>query len=65
MHRLVDDGFLAEVGAKETAGFDGGVNGEFEIAATARAGHSLQELYDVIVEELAKAATAPPATHEL
>jgi zinc protease len=53
--------------ADDVNAFQGGgrVNGEFEISATARAGHSLQELYDVIVEELARAASVPPATHEL
>ncbi len=43
----------------------GQLSGEFEIGATARAGHSLGELYDVIVEELARVAAAPPETREL
>ncbi|MGH7443749.1 MAG: M16 family metallopeptidase, partial [Longimicrobiales bacterium] len=43
----------------------GRLNGEFEISATARAGHTLGELYDVIVEELAEVAAAAPADREL
>jgi zinc protease len=41
------------------------LNGEFVISATARAGHTLEELYDVIVAELGRVAGEPPAAREV
>jgi len=37
----------------------------FEIVATARKGHDLTEIYDVVMEELARLATEPPTPREL
>lgn len=41
------------------------LNGEFRIMATARAGHTLGEIYDVIMEELAKVQAQHPDAREL
>ncbi len=39
--------------------------GEFDVVATARAGHTLDELLRVIDEEVARLAAEPPTDHEL
>lgn len=41
------------------------LNGEFRIMATARAGHTLGEIYDVIMEELARVQRESPEAREL
>ena len=53
--------------ADDVSAFQRGMrlNGEFRIMATARAGHTLGEIYDVIMEELAKVQAQNPDAREL
>jgi len=49
-----------------SAGQNGGkLNGDFQITATARAGHTLAELEKVILEEIEKLKTTPPDPREV
>jgi zinc protease len=61
--RLVYDLQIAsDVGAFQSSSK---LNSEFQISATARPGHTLEELDRVILEELQKISSEPPAQHEL
>lgn len=53
--------------ADDVGAYQGGslLNGEFQVVATARAGHTLVEIDAIILEELARLAAAPPAPREL
>ena len=53
--------------ADDVSAFQGGqkLNGEFQIAATARAGRDLDELERVIMEEVARIQREPPEAREL
>ena len=53
--------------ADDVSAFQGGskLNGEFQITATARAGHTLEELERVIREELVRIVREPPTTEEV
>lgn len=53
--------------ADDVSAFQRGMrlNGEFRIMATARAGHTLGEIYDVIMEELARVQETNPDAREL
>ncbi len=53
--------------ADDVRAFQGGskLSGEFRIMATARAGHTLKEIYDVIVAELARVQRAQPEAREV
>ncbi len=48
------------------ATFDGGaLAGSFDVVVTARPGHALGELYDAVLDEVARLSAAPPSAHEL
>lgn len=53
--------------ASDVSGYQGGskLNSEFQIMATARPGHDLEELDRVILEELQKISNEPPSQREL
>jgi len=61
--RLVYDMQIAD----DVRAFQGGarLNGEFRIMATARAGHTLAEINDVIMEEIARVQATPPDAREV